>query len=72
MSIKKGQNQYLDYLVDPIFQGLNRLSVLTFEHNATSTRHARFLLSAVEEKIIMLRLIEKPFRLASKKWFKKI
>ena len=50
MSIKKGQNQYLDYLVDPIFQGLNRLSVLTFEHNATSTRHARFLLSAVEEK----------------------
>ena len=72
MSIKKGQNQYLDYLVDPSFQGLNRLSVLSFEDNATSTRHARFLLSAVEEKIIMLRLIEKPFRLASKNWFKKI
>ena len=28
------QNTYLDYLVDPGFQGTNRLSVLSFENNA--------------------------------------
>ena len=28
------QNAYLDYLVDPSFQGTNRLSVLSFENNA--------------------------------------
>ena len=28
------QNQYLDYLIDSRFQGVNRLSVLSFEHNA--------------------------------------
>ena len=28
------QNACLDYLVDPSFQGTNRLSVLSFENNA--------------------------------------
>ena len=28
------QNRYLDYLVDPSFQGTNRLSVLSSENNA--------------------------------------
>ena len=30
----QAQNQYLDYLVDPSFQGVNRLSVLSFQNNA--------------------------------------
>ena len=30
----QAQNQYLDYLVDPSFQGVNRLFVLSFENNA--------------------------------------
>ena len=29
------QNQYLDYLIDPSFQVVNRLFVLSFEDNAT-------------------------------------
>ena len=33
MSIKR-QNEYLDYLIDPIFQGVNRIFVLSFENNA--------------------------------------
>ena len=28
------QNQHLDYLIDPCFQELNRLFVLSFENNA--------------------------------------
>ena len=27
-------NQYSDYLIDPIFQGVNRLFVLSFENNS--------------------------------------
>lgn len=37
MSIWK-QNQYLDYLID-IFQGVNRLFILSFEDNALQRRH---------------------------------
>ena len=28
------QNKYLDYLIDPSFQGVNRFFVLSFENNA--------------------------------------
>ena len=31
------QKQYLDYLNDPIFLGVNRLFVLLFEENAVRT-----------------------------------
>ena len=31
------QNPYLDYLIDPSFQGVNRLFVLSFEDNAHQT-----------------------------------
>ena len=30
---KERPNQYLDYLIDPSFQGLKRLLVLSFENN---------------------------------------
>ena len=33
------QNQYLDYLIDPTFQGVNRHFVLSFEDNAFGTGH---------------------------------
>ena len=29
----QAQNAYLDYLIDPSFQGVNKLSVLSFENN---------------------------------------
>ena len=29
----QAQNQYLDFLIDPSFQGVNRLLVLSFEDN---------------------------------------
>ena len=32
------QNQYLDFLNDPTFQGVNRLFVLSFENEAQRTR----------------------------------
>ena len=32
-SINAGTNQNLDYLINPSFQGVNRLFVLFFEHN---------------------------------------
>ena len=31
------QNQYLDYLIDPSFSGVNRLFVLSFEDNKRKT-----------------------------------
>ena len=31
------QNQYLDFLIDPTFQGVNRLFVLSFENEAQRT-----------------------------------
>ena len=40
----ENQDQYLDYLIDPIFQGVKRLFVLSFEGNAHRTRHARYFL----------------------------
>ena len=42
------QNQYLDYLVDPSFEGVNRLFVLSFEVNAIRTGHTTCFLPAVE------------------------
>ena len=44
------QNQYLYCLIDPSFQGANRLYVLSFEENARQTRHARYFLPKVETK----------------------
>ena len=44
------QNLYLDYLIEPKFQGENRLFVLSFEDNAHRTRHARYFLPKTEIK----------------------
>ena len=42
------QNQYLDHLVDPSYQGANRLFVTSNENDAHGTNHKRYFLSTVE------------------------
>ena len=42
------QNQYLDYLIDPCFQVVNRLFVLSFENDTGKTGHSGCFLRKVE------------------------
>ena len=44
------QNQYLDFLIDPSFQGGNRLFVLTFENEGDRKEHIGHYLPKVEIK----------------------
>ena len=44
------QNQCLDFLVDPNFQGLNRLFVLFLKNENDRTAHTRYYLPKVEIK----------------------
>ena len=41
----QGQNKYLDYLIDPRFDGVNTLFVLSFEDNVHQTSY--FLLLSI-------------------------
>ena len=41
------QNQYLDYLIDPIFQEVNRLFVLSFEDNAHWISYKQYLVISI-------------------------
>ena len=62
------QSQYLGYLIDPIFQGVNRFFVLSFEHSAVRTGHREYFLLKVEIKDYNVIMIdEKLCRSASKK-----
>ena len=48
-SIKKfAQNRYLNYLINPSFQGANRLFVLAFENENGRTSHSTYYLPKVE------------------------
>ena len=47
---EKKQNQYLDSLIDPVFQGLNTIFELSFENEHTRTAHTRYYLLKVEIK----------------------
>ena len=47
------QNQYLDYLIDPNFQGINILFVLLFEGNTIRTGHTGYFLPKVGIKDFM-------------------
>ena len=42
------QNKSLDYLIDSIFQEVNRLSALLFENNVARTAHRTYFLPKVE------------------------
>ena len=55
------QNQYLDYLIDPSFQGLYRLFVLSFEDGAQRTRYKRYYLPTVEMKNYIVMINEQNF-----------
>ena len=44
------QNQYLDFLIGPRFQGVNRLFVLSFENNGGRTSYTRCYFPLVEIK----------------------
>ena len=46
----KAQNQYLDYLINPSSQGINRLFVLSFKGNANRKRYTGYFLLKVEIK----------------------
>ena len=48
------QNPNLNHLVEPSFQGVNRLFVLAFENDARRTSHSGYHLPKVEIKDIML------------------
>ena len=67
------QNANLNYLIEPSFQGVNRLFVLAFEHdndNDWRTSNKIYYIPNVEKKkITMYWLMEKKFfRWTSKKW----
>ena len=50
-SIKKSdRNRYLNHLVDPSFQGLNRHFVLSFENEGDRTSHSTYFLPKVKLK----------------------
>ena len=44
------QNKYLDSLIDPNFQGVNRLFVLSFKHNDDRESYKQHYLLTVEIK----------------------
>ena len=48
------QNRYLNHLVHPSFQGVNRLFVLSFENDAGRTSHSTYYLPKVEIKDYMI------------------
>ena len=44
------QNRYLDFLINPSFQGVNRIFVLSFENTSGRTIYTRYYLPLVEVK----------------------
>ena len=55
------QNQYLDFLTDPSFQGVNRLFVLSFEIENDRTTPAGYYLPKVEIKDYNVKIDNKNF-----------
>ena len=55
------QNQYLNHIVDPSFQELNRLSVLSFENENGRTSHSEYYLPKVEIKDYNVKIYGKTF-----------
>ena len=44
------KSRFLDFLIDPSFQGLNRLFVLSFKDDDSQENHEQYHLSTVEIK----------------------
>ena len=52
------QNRYLNHLVDPSFQGVNRLFVLSFENENDRTSHSTYYLLKLETKDYNVMMVE--------------
>ena len=48
---KQVQSQYLNYLIDPSFQGVNKPFVLSFEDNRARAGYTRYFLPKVKIKL---------------------
>ena len=55
------QNQYLNHLIDPRFQGLNRLFILSFENENGRKSHSKYYLRKVEIKDYNVKIDDKNF-----------
>ena len=55
------QNRYLNHLVNPSFQGVNRLFVLSFESEDDTTSHSNYYLLKVEIKVYNVMIDDKIF-----------
>ena len=58
---KYAPNRYFNHLVNPSFQGVNKLFVLSFENKDDRTSHSTYYLPKVEIKDYMLWLTVKTF-----------
>ena len=54
-------NQYLNHLIDPSFQGVNRLFVLSFENGNGRISHSNYYLPKVETKDCSVKIDGKNF-----------
>ena len=61
------QNPNLNHLVEPSFQGVNRLFVLAFENDAQRTSNKRYYIPNVEIKDYNVMIMEKNFLSTGKK-----
>ena len=57
----EGLNQYLDFLIDPSFQRVNRLFVLLFENEVDRKVHTGYYLPKVEIKDYIVMIDTKNF-----------
>ena len=62
-AISKNRNPYLDFLIDPGFQGANRILALSCEDNKTRQDHTGYL----HPKVEILWLIDKTFSISQYK-----
>ena len=63
----KRLNAYLDYLIDPSFEGVNRRFALSFENNKHRIKHTGYLLPKVEIKDYNVMTDEKHFLISQLK-----
>ena len=54
-------NPHLDYLIDPRFEGVNKIFVLSFENNDDRTGHTGYVLTKVEIKDYSIMIDSKNF-----------
>ena len=64
------QNQYLNHLIDPSFQGVNILFILLFETDPIRTGHTRCFLPTLEIKDFNVMIYgRKTFLSTNKRWY---